>query len=125
MIEERDAHGELFGGERLIHCVNAIEHAHAEGGTRAGALRLSHALKRERAGRTSDDVPGWPSDPVDRSGNRRPGLASAARSRAMMPGSEGGVVGRGGREQFVGRVRGRSRNIGVSLALSRGGLSIW
>lgn len=38
---------------------------------------------------------------------------SAARSRAMMPGSEGGVVGRGGREQFVGRVRGWSRNIEV------------
>ncbi|MGW2975784.1 PP2C family protein-serine/threonine phosphatase, partial [Streptomyces mirabilis] len=56
VIEERDAHGELFGEERLIRCVNTIEHAHAEGGTRAGALRLSHALKRERAGRTSDDA---------------------------------------------------------------------
>ncbi|PBC92809.1 serine phosphatase RsbU (regulator of sigma subunit) [Streptomyces sp. Ag82_O1-15] len=56
VIEERNAEGEPFGEERLIRCVNAVEQAHAEGGTRAGALRLSHALKRERAGRTSDDA---------------------------------------------------------------------
>ncbi|MFC9643877.1 PP2C family protein-serine/threonine phosphatase [Streptomyces mirabilis] len=56
VIEERDAKGELFGEERLISCVNAIERSDTEGGTRAEALRLSHALKRERAGRTSDDA---------------------------------------------------------------------
>jgi serine phosphatase RsbU (regulator of sigma subunit) len=56
VIEERNAEGEPFGEERLIRCVNAIGHTHAEGQTRAGALRLSHALKQERAGRTSDDA---------------------------------------------------------------------
>ncbi|MCZ1002988.1 PP2C family protein-serine/threonine phosphatase [Streptomyces mirabilis] len=56
VIEERNAEGEPFGEERLIRCVNAIGHARTEEQTRAGALRLSHALKRERAGRTSDDA---------------------------------------------------------------------
>ncbi|WP_406727782.1 PP2C family protein-serine/threonine phosphatase [Streptomyces sp. GD-15H] len=56
VIEERDAEGELFGEERLIRCVNAIERAGADGGMRAGALWLSRTLKRERGGRTSDDA---------------------------------------------------------------------
>lgn len=56
VIEERDAEGELFGEQRLIRCVNAVERARAEEGIRAGALWLSHALKRERGGCTSDDA---------------------------------------------------------------------
>lgn len=56
VIEERDARGELFGEQRLIHCVNTIERARADEGIRAGALWLSHTLKRERGERTSDDA---------------------------------------------------------------------
>lgn len=56
VIEERDAEGELFGEQRLIRCVNAVERARAEEGIRAGALWLSHTLKRERGGCTSDDA---------------------------------------------------------------------
>lgn len=56
VIEERDAKGELFGEQRLIHCVNTVERARADEGIRAGALWLSHTLKRERGGRTSDDA---------------------------------------------------------------------
>ncbi|MBT2401976.1 PP2C family protein-serine/threonine phosphatase [Streptomyces sp. ISL-100] len=54
VIEERDADGEPFGEERLIRCINRIEHT--EEGVRAWALRLSRALKQERSGRTSDDA---------------------------------------------------------------------
>ncbi|WP_406386380.1 SpoIIE family protein phosphatase [Streptomyces sp. NBC_01618] len=54
VIEERDADGQPFGEERLIRCVNRLEHV--EGGMRAEALRLSQALKQERGGRTRDDA---------------------------------------------------------------------
>ncbi|WP_443032454.1 PP2C family protein-serine/threonine phosphatase [Streptomyces sp. DH18] len=56
LIEERDDRGELFGEQRLIRCVNAVERARAEEGIRAGALWLSQTLKQERGGRTSDDA---------------------------------------------------------------------
>ncbi|GGX44281.1 PP2C family protein-serine/threonine phosphatase [Streptomyces chryseus] len=52
IIEERDTDGEPFGEERLIHCINA----HADQEIRAAALRLSHALKQQRGGHTSDDA---------------------------------------------------------------------
>ncbi|MET7635999.1 PP2C family protein-serine/threonine phosphatase [Streptomyces sp. NPDC005078] len=54
VIEERDADGQPFGEQRLIRCVNQLEHS--EGGIRACALRLSQALKQERGGSTSDDA---------------------------------------------------------------------
>jgi serine phosphatase RsbU (regulator of sigma subunit) len=54
VIEERDADGQSFGEQRLIRCVNRLQHG--EGGTRAEALRLSQVLKQERGGRTSDDA---------------------------------------------------------------------
>ncbi|MGY6025335.1 PP2C family protein-serine/threonine phosphatase [Streptomyces spinosirectus] len=56
VIEERDDQGELFGEQRLIRCVNEVERARADEGIRAGALWISHTLKRERGGRTSDDA---------------------------------------------------------------------
>ncbi|WP_326818982.1 serine/threonine-protein phosphatase [Streptomyces sp. NBC_01762] len=55
VIEERDAHGQPFGEQRLIRCVNQLERQ--EGGMRAETLQLSHALKQERGGHTSDDAP--------------------------------------------------------------------
>ncbi|MDX3771708.1 MULTISPECIES: PP2C family protein-serine/threonine phosphatase [unclassified Streptomyces] len=54
VVEERDSHGQPFGEQQLIHCVNQLEHQ--EGGMRAQALQLSHALKQERGGYTSDDA---------------------------------------------------------------------
>lgn len=54
VIEERDVEGEPFGEERLIRCVNRIEHA--EEGMWAEALLLSRTLKQERDGRTGDDA---------------------------------------------------------------------
>ncbi|MEV5493638.1 PP2C family protein-serine/threonine phosphatase [Streptomyces bobili] len=54
VIEERDAEGEPFGEERLIRCVNHTEHP--EAGVRAEVRRLSHTLKQQRGGRTSDDA---------------------------------------------------------------------
>lgn len=54
VTEERDAAGELFGEDRLIRCVQRI--AGAGGGMRSAAMWLSHALKEERGGRTSDDA---------------------------------------------------------------------
>ena len=54
VIEERDVDGQPFGEQRLIRCVNQLEHQ--EGGMRAEALRLSHALKQERGGSSSDDA---------------------------------------------------------------------
>ncbi|MCX5336870.1 PP2C family protein-serine/threonine phosphatase [Streptomyces sp. NBC_00140] len=53
LIEERGEDGEPFGEERLMACVDRIEHP--EEGLRATALRLSHTLKQER-GATSDDA---------------------------------------------------------------------
>lgn len=55
IIEERDSHGEPFGEDRLIHCVNHLGHRSSEG-VRADLRLLSHTLKRERGGRTSDDA---------------------------------------------------------------------
>ena len=54
LIEEREAGGEQFGVEQLIGWVDRIEQA--EIGTRAVVRSLSHTLKRERGGRTSDDA---------------------------------------------------------------------
>jgi serine phosphatase RsbU (regulator of sigma subunit) len=54
LIEEHEAGEEPFGEEQLIHWVNRIEHG--EKGVRAVVRSLSHALKRQRGGRTSDDA---------------------------------------------------------------------
>ncbi|WP_413813128.1 PP2C family protein-serine/threonine phosphatase [Streptomyces sp. OE57] len=54
LIEERGAGGEQFGEEQLIDCVNRIEPT--EEGVRAVVRSLSHALKQERGGITSDDA---------------------------------------------------------------------
>ncbi|MFE7778848.1 PP2C family protein-serine/threonine phosphatase [Streptomyces sp. NPDC057445] len=54
LIEEHEAGEEQFGEEQLIHWVNRIEHE--EQGVRAVVRSLSHALKQERGGRTSDDA---------------------------------------------------------------------
>ncbi|MFD3489899.1 PP2C family protein-serine/threonine phosphatase [Streptomyces sp. NPDC058690] len=55
IIEEHVNGGEQFGEERLIRCVNRLgeEPSH---GLRADLRRLSHTLKRERSGRTTDDA---------------------------------------------------------------------
>ncbi|MER5685502.1 GAF domain-containing SpoIIE family protein phosphatase [Streptomyces sp. NPDC002205] len=55
IIEEHVNGGEQFGEERLIRCVNRLgdEPSH---GLRADLHRLSHTLKRERSGRTTDDA---------------------------------------------------------------------
>ncbi|MCX4429219.1 PP2C family protein-serine/threonine phosphatase [Streptomyces mirabilis] len=55
IIEEHVAGGEPFGEERLIDCVNRLGEAPSEG-VRADLRRLSHTLKRERGGHTSDDA---------------------------------------------------------------------
>jgi serine phosphatase RsbU (regulator of sigma subunit) len=49
LIEEHEA-----GEEQFIHWVNRIEHT--EKGVRAVVRSLSHALKRQRGGRTTDDA---------------------------------------------------------------------
>ncbi|GGW60389.1 PP2C family protein-serine/threonine phosphatase [Streptomyces xantholiticus] len=54
LIEEHEAGEEQFGVEQLIHWVNRIEHA--EEGVRAVVRSLSHTLKEERGGSTSDDA---------------------------------------------------------------------
>ncbi|MFF3127448.1 PP2C family protein-serine/threonine phosphatase [Streptomyces sp. NPDC057908] len=55
IIEEHVNGGEQFGEERLIRCVNRLGEEPSQG-LRADLRRLSHALKRERHGRTSDDA---------------------------------------------------------------------
>ncbi|MER7468162.1 PP2C family protein-serine/threonine phosphatase [Streptomyces sp. NPDC097981] len=55
IIEEHVAGGEQFGEERLIRCVNRLGEEPSEG-MRADLRRLSHTLKKERGGRTSDDA---------------------------------------------------------------------
>ncbi|AOR34379.1 phosphatase [Streptomyces fodineus] len=55
IIEEHVAGGEAFGEERLIRCVNRLGEEPSEG-VRADLRRLSHTLKRERGGRTTDDA---------------------------------------------------------------------
>jgi serine phosphatase RsbU (regulator of sigma subunit) len=54
VIEEHEAGGEPFGVEQLIDWVSRIEHT--EEGVRAVVRSLSHALKQERGGITSDDA---------------------------------------------------------------------
>lgn len=54
LIEEHETGGEQFGEEQLIHWVNRIEQT--EEGVRAVVRSLSHALKEERGGSTSDDA---------------------------------------------------------------------
>ncbi|MEU1036234.1 PP2C family protein-serine/threonine phosphatase [Streptomyces mirabilis] len=55
IIEERVDGGEPFGEERLIHCVNRLGEEPSQG-VRADLRQLSHTLKRERDGHTSDDA---------------------------------------------------------------------
>ncbi|MEU1450308.1 PP2C family protein-serine/threonine phosphatase, partial [Streptomyces mirabilis] len=55
IIEERVDGGESFGEERLIHCVNRLGEEPSQG-VRADLRQLSHTLKRERGGHTSDDA---------------------------------------------------------------------
>ncbi|MFF2466998.1 PP2C family protein-serine/threonine phosphatase [Streptomyces mirabilis] len=55
IIEEHVTGGEPFGEERLIHCVNRLGEEPPQG-VRADLRRLSHTLKRERGGHTSDDA---------------------------------------------------------------------
>jgi serine phosphatase RsbU (regulator of sigma subunit) len=54
LIEEHEAGEEQFGEEQLIHWVNRIEHTAK--GVRAVVRSLSHALKQQRGGRTTDDA---------------------------------------------------------------------
>ncbi|MFE5484033.1 PP2C family protein-serine/threonine phosphatase [Streptomyces sp. NPDC056527] len=55
IIEEHLTGKEPFGEERLIHCVDRLAQEPSEG-LRADLRKLSHTLKRERGGRTSDDA---------------------------------------------------------------------
>ncbi|MFM9370936.1 PP2C family protein-serine/threonine phosphatase [Streptomyces sp. Da 82-17] len=55
IIEEHLNPEELFGEARLIDCVNRLAQEPSEG-VRADLRRLSHTLKRERGGHTSDDA---------------------------------------------------------------------
>ncbi|WP_405521628.1 SpoIIE family protein phosphatase [Streptomyces canus] len=55
IIEEHLASRDLFGEERLIHCVNRLGQEPSQG-VRADLRLLSHVLKSERGGRTSDDA---------------------------------------------------------------------
>jgi serine phosphatase RsbU (regulator of sigma subunit) len=54
LIEERKASGEQFGEAQLIDWISRIEHTVE--GVRAVVRSLSHALKQERGGITSDDA---------------------------------------------------------------------
>ncbi|KAB1143485.1 serine/threonine-protein phosphatase [Streptomyces luteolifulvus] len=54
VIEEHEAGGEQFGEEQLIDCVNRTEQAGE--GVRATVRSLSHSLKQQRGGSTSDDA---------------------------------------------------------------------
>ncbi|SED59061.1 PP2C family protein-serine/threonine phosphatase [Streptomyces sp. Ag109_O5-10] len=55
IIEEHLTGGELFGEERLIRCVNRLGQEPSQG-VRADLRKLSHTLKEERGGCTSDDA---------------------------------------------------------------------
>ena len=55
IIEEHVAGGEPFGEERLIHIINRLGEEPSQG-VRADLRRLSHTLKQERGGRTTDDA---------------------------------------------------------------------
>jgi serine phosphatase RsbU (regulator of sigma subunit) len=54
VIEEHKAGEEQFGVEQLIRWVNHIEHT--QEGVRAVVRAISHTLKEERGGTTSDDA---------------------------------------------------------------------
>lgn len=54
LIEEHETGGEQFGEEQLIHWVNRVEPTTK--GVRALVRSLSHSLKQQRGGRTSDDA---------------------------------------------------------------------
>ncbi|WP_406400399.1 serine/threonine-protein phosphatase [Streptomyces sp. NBC_00879] len=54
LIEEHQAGGDQFGEEQLIECTNRTVRDHTA--VRAVARALSHALKQERGGITSDDA---------------------------------------------------------------------
>lgn len=54
LVEEREPGGEQFGEEQLIGWVNRVERSQA--GVRAVVRALSHVLKEQRGGRTSDDA---------------------------------------------------------------------
>jgi hypothetical protein len=54
VIEEHEVGEDQFGLEQLIDCVNRTEQA--DTGIRAVVRALSHTLKQERGGRTSDDA---------------------------------------------------------------------
>ena len=57
LIEEHEAGAEPFGEAQLIACVNRVnQDGHPEEGVRGAVRTLSHELKRERGGRTSDDA---------------------------------------------------------------------
>ncbi|MET8406493.1 SpoIIE family protein phosphatase, partial [Streptomyces sp900116325] len=55
IIEERDDSGQPFGEDRLIRCVNRLGQEPSDG-MRADLRQLSHTLKKERGGHTSDDA---------------------------------------------------------------------
>lgn len=55
IIEEHVEHEEQFGEERLIGCVNRLREERSQS-LRADLRRLSHTLKKQRGGRTSDDA---------------------------------------------------------------------
>jgi serine phosphatase RsbU (regulator of sigma subunit) len=54
VIEERNLAGDTFGEDRLINCINSMQPV--EEGLRGELRRLSHTLKEERGGHTSDDA---------------------------------------------------------------------
>ncbi|MEU3186839.1 PP2C family protein-serine/threonine phosphatase [Streptomyces sp. NPDC006923] len=54
LIEEHETGAAQFGEGQLIDCVNRVEPT--QDGVRAVVRSLSHALKRERGGRTTDDA---------------------------------------------------------------------
>ncbi|KUO15399.1 hypothetical protein AQJ91_41330 [Streptomyces dysideae] len=54
LFEEHQAGGEQFGEEQLIEWTNRILHERTQ--VRAVVRTLSHALKQERGGTTSDDA---------------------------------------------------------------------
>lgn len=57
LVEEHEPGAEQFGEERLLACVNRVARvARDEEGVRGVVRSLSHTLKKERGGNTSDDA---------------------------------------------------------------------
>ncbi len=54
LIEEHRAGGEQFGEEQLVDCTDRVASEHVS--VRAVVRALSHALKHDRGGVTSDDA---------------------------------------------------------------------